>query len=151
MKTIVPVRRKEITPWAGFNELEEHLGRIFNAWPAENPEAAACDWIPAVDLSEQEDKFVLTADLPGIDKENINLSITDDVVTLKGSRKTESEDNRKGYHRVERSYGSFQRSFRIPGGVDNAKVDASFKNGVLNVVLPKPEENRPRQIDVKID
>jgi len=150
MSVMKPVTRRDIAPWAGFGELENRLQQIFNNWPAEATSANVSDWIPAVDLAEEQDRYILTADLPGVTKEDIDLSLTDDVLTLKGSRKAESEEKKKGYHRVERSYGSFQRSFRIPGGVDGSKIEANFKHGVLNVVLPKPEESRPRQIDVKI-
>lgn len=151
MTVLKPITRRDVAAWPGFGELENRLQHIFNNWPLDTEGANGSEWVPAVDLAEEEDKYILTADLPGLTKEDINLSITDDVITLKGNRKTESEEKKKGYHRIERSYGSFQRVFRIPGGVDSGKVEASFKNGVLNVALPKPEESRPRQIDVNIE
>lgn len=151
MSILKPLTRREVAPWVGLGELENRLQQIFNNWPADVEGANGSEWLPAVDVAEEADRYVLTADLPGMSREDIDLSITDDVVTLKGSRKTESEEKKKGYHRIERSYGSFQRAFRIPGGVDNAKVEASFKNGVLSVSLPKPETTRPKQIDVKIE
>jgi len=150
MSVMKPVIRREVAPWVGLGEFENRLQQIFNNWPAESEAPKTTGWVPAVDVAEEADRYILTADLPGLSREDIDLSITDDVVTLKGSRKSESEEKKQGYHRIERSFGTFQRAFRVPGGVDNAKVEASFKNGVLSVSLPKPEAVKPKQIDVKI-
>jgi HSP20 family protein len=146
MSMMVPSRGDWPT---AFRDLEGRINRMFNNLAFE-PEQAGVAWSPAVDLHETEEAYTLEADLPGLSKDDIQLSITDDVVTLKGSRTQKSEKKTEGYHRVERVYGSFQRSFRIPGGIDAGKVDANFENGVLRVVLPKPEERKPRQIDVKV-
>lgn len=146
MSMMIPTRPDWPT---AFRDLEGRINRVFNNLGFE-PEQAGVAWTPAVDLHEGEDAYTLEADLPGLGKDDIQLSITDDVVTLKGTRKQENEKRTEGYHRIERVYGSFQRSFRIPGGIDARKVDASFEHGVLRVTLPKPEERKPRQIDVKV-
>ncbi|MBI2433092.1 MAG: Hsp20/alpha crystallin family protein [Candidatus Hydrogenedentes bacterium] len=145
MSMMLPTR----ADWPSFRELENRLNRMFGSWPWE-PEQAGVAWSPAVDLHESDDAYTLEADLPGLTKNDIHLSIADDVVTLKGERSQKSEKKAEGYHRVERIYGSFQRSFRIPGGIDASKVEANFEHGVLKVTLPKPEERKPRQIDVKV-
>jgi HSP20 family protein len=145
MSMMLPTSRD----WPSLRDMESRLGRLFNNWPVE-PEQAGLGWVPAVDLHETEDAYILEADLPGMKKEDIQLSITEDVVTLKGERKEQSEKKSEGFHRVERLYGSFQRSFRIPGGIDSKSVDARFDSGVLKVTLPKPEERKPRQIDVQV-
>ncbi len=145
MSMMVPSR----TEWPAIRELEARLNRMFNGWPFE-PEQAGVTWTPAVDLHETEDAYTLEADLPGLTRDDIQISITEDVVTLRGTRNQRSEENKEGFHRVERVYGTFQRSFRIPGGIDAGKVEAIFDSGVLKVTLPKPEERRPRQIEVKV-
>ncbi len=139
---------RNLAPWAGFRELEDQLERVFSG---RAPAACARDgWTPAVDLRETEEAYVLEADLPGLKKEDIAVTVVDDVVTLKGARKWEHEGKAKGYQRVERSYGAFERSFRIADGIDAGKVEAQFQDGVLNVTLPKPEEAKPKQIEVKL-
>lgn len=149
MKALHPAKRQELSPWAGFQALEERLNRIFGGLPMDfEPIQGA--WMPSVDLHEGKDNYTLKADLPGVAKDDLELSVVDDVVTLKGHRSQEEERDEEGYHRVERSYGSFQRSFRIPGGIDAARVEAKFENGVLAVTLPKREENRPKQITVNV-
>jgi len=135
--------------WSPFRDLEERFGRLFAALPAD-PEWNLGTWTPAIDVHEDENQYTLTADLPGMKKEDITVSVVDNVITLKGERKQELEKKEKGYHRIERSYGSFQRAFQIPGGVDSSKVEAKYEHGVLNVVLPKPEAAKPRNIDVKV-
>lgn len=148
MTYLVPRGNVGLAPWAGFRDLEDRLSRIFDSAPLENVDQR--EWMPSVDLHETEDAYILEADLPGMKKEDINLSITDGVVTLKGNRTREDWKQDQNTRRVERSYGAFQRSFRIPGGVDSGKVEAAFEQGVLKVKLPKPESTRPRQIDVQV-
>jgi HSP20 family protein len=149
MKTLTPIKRQELGPWSGFQALEERLNRIFGGFPMEF-ESVQGAWMPSVDLHEGKDAYTLKADLPGVSKDNLELNVVDDVVTLKGHRSQEQERDEEGYHRVERSYGSFQRAFRIPGGIDATRVEAKFDNGVLSVTLPKREENRPKQIKVDV-
>lgn len=149
MSTLIPIYRNSLAPWPAFRELEDRLARIFSGMPLD-AEVAGGTWAPAVDLRETNDAYIIEADLPGMNKEDISLSVVEGVVTLKGKRETSKETKDEGCHRIERSYGEFQRSFRFPGGVDASKVEATYENGVLKVTLPKPEQARPRQIDVKV-
>ena len=149
MSILVPVKRNAAFPWSGFSELEQQFDRLFNG-NLPGMRGAAGTWLPPVDIHETDDAFILEADLPGLTKEDISLSVVEDRITLKGSRKREENHVEKGYRRYERAEGAFERSFRIDGGIDAAKVEARFENGVLTVRLPKPEESKPRQIEVKV-
>jgi len=107
-------------------------------------------WVPPVDIFETENEWVLKADLPDVKMENIDIQIENGTLTLKGERKFQGEDNGKGYHRVERSYGTFARYFTLPDTVDSEKVRADYANGVLTVTLPKKEVAKPRTIKVQV-
>jgi HSP20 family protein len=106
---------------------------------------------PAVDVLEKSDKYEITAELPGLDQSNIDINLSGDVLTIRGEKKEEKEETEKGYHLSERRFGSFQRSFRVPDGVDVNTVEASFKNGVLTLTLPKTPEaqSKAKKIEVK--
>ena len=149
MSLLVPIKRNSTFGWPTFTELEHQLDRMFNTAPATEG-APLGTWMPAVDIHETDDAYVIEADLPGMDKKDIEVKVVEDRVTLRGARKREEKHEEKGYWRYERAEGNFERSFRIKGGIDAAKVDAHFENGVLTVKLPKPEETRPRQIEVKV-
>ena len=105
-------------------------------------------WLPAVDIYENDDEFVATADLPGLKKDDIDVSIEDNVLTVSGERKFEKNEDKGAFRRVERSYGTFRRSFTLPRGVDAGKVKASFEDGVLTLNLPKTEVAKSRKISV---
>lgn len=105
-------------------------------------------WLPAVDIKETEAAFVAQADLPGLRKEDIDVAIEDNLLTISGERKLESETGDGEFHRVERRYGSFRRSFALPRGIDAGKVEAKFEDGVLTLTLPKAESARARKIAV---
>jgi HSP20 family protein len=105
-------------------------------------------WVPAMDLVEADDHFVLKADLPGLAEEDVAIEVQDNVLTISGSREAEHERKEKGWYRLERSYGSFSRSLTLPEGVDADKVEANFDRGVLEVRIPKPEERKPRRITI---
>jgi HSP20 family protein len=105
-------------------------------------------WSPAVDVKETAEAYVLSAELPGLEKKDIHITLEDSVLTLAGERRFEKEADKDNYHRIERAYGSFTRSFTLGGGVDGEKVQAAFKDGVLTVTVPKTEETRPRQIEI---
>jgi HSP20 family protein len=105
-------------------------------------------WMPAMDLLETTDHFVLRADLPGMSEEDVNIELEDSTLTVSGERRTEHEESQEGYYRVERASGSFQRSLTLPKGVDPEAVTASFDRGVLEVRIPKPEERKPRKIAI---
>ena len=105
-------------------------------------------WVPAMDLVEADDHFVLKADLPGLAEDDVAIEVQDNVLTISGSRDAEQERKEQGWYRLERSYGSFSRSLTLPDGVDADKVEANFDRGVLEVRIPKPEERKPRRISI---
>jgi len=106
-------------------------------------------WLPAVDVSETGDKITVKAEIPGMEAKDIDISMVGDTLVIKGEKKAEKEEKDENYHMVERSYGSFSRSMKLPATVDPDKVDASYKNGVLTIVLPKKEEVKPKPIEIK--
>ena len=106
-------------------------------------------WMPAMDLIEAEDHFLLKADLPGVSEEDVTIEVQDNVLTVSGERKAEHERKEKGFYRLERSFGRFSRSLTLPEGVDADKISASFDKGVLEVRIPKPEERKPRRVQIK--
>ena len=106
-------------------------------------------WLPAVDVSETGDKITVKAEIPGMEAKDIDIAMVGDTLTIKGEKKAEKEEKDENYHMVERSYGSFSRSMKLPATVDPDKVDASYKNGVLTIVLPKKEEVKPKPIEIK--
>ncbi len=149
-----------IMRWDPFRELEDvssRLNRIFGhpaaARVAHEPakdNMRVFDWTPTVDIAETEEEFHIKAELPAVKRDDVKLSVDNGVLRIEGERKQEKEEKRKRYHRVERSYGSFMRTFILPDNVDDAKVRAEFKDGVLDVRIPKAEKARPKSIEVKI-
>jgi len=107
-------------------------------------------WIPAVDIVETPNELVIAADLPGVKKEDVDVQIEDGTLTITGTRKFENEENKEGYHRLERSYGSFRRAFTLPESVDPEKVAAAYEDGVLKITLSKKEIAKPRSIKVEV-
>jgi HSP20 family protein len=105
-------------------------------------------WLPAMDLVEAEDHFVLKADLPGLDEDAVSIEVQDNVLTVSGERKSEHEQRQKGWYRVERSFGRFSRSLTLPEGVNADGISANFDKGVLEIRIPKPEERKPRRIEI---
>lgn len=133
----------EFMPLQAFRLLDE-------AFPRLNEPNQARPWAPAVDILETENELILKADLPEVKQEQIDIRVEDGTLTLRGERKFEAAQNEKGYHRIERSYGAFSRSFTLPDTVNPEGVRASFKDGVLTVNLPKKEASKPRQIKVEV-
>ena len=107
-------------------------------------------WTPAVDIAEHDDEYLVKVELPGVNKDEVKLTLENNILTIRGEKKQEMETKKENYHRVERSYGSFQRSFTLPAAVKSDKIDASYKDGILTVSLPKAEEAKPKQIEVKV-
>jgi len=144
--------------WNPFKEVEELekrlsqlLGRNVPAGSADKNEAiTVAQWSPVVDISEDDKEYAIKAELPDVKKEDIKLNVHDDVLTITGERKYEKEEKGKKYHRVERAYGSFMRSFTLPEDADGTKVTAEYKDGMLNVRLPKSEKAKPKSIEVKV-
>jgi HSP20 family protein len=107
-------------------------------------------WTPAVDITEKDDEYLVKVELPGVEKNDVQITLESNILTVKGEKKQEKEEKGENYHRMERSYGSFQRSFTLPTTVKSDKIDASFKDGVLSIRLPKSEEAKPKLIEVKV-
>jgi HSP20 family protein len=146
-----------IVRWEPFRELatlQNEMNRLFNtafdapAGPGNG--GTLRRWLPAMDLVETDDHFVLRADLPGMSESDVNIEVEDRVLTISGERKAEHETTKEGYHRVERAFGSFSRSLSLPDGVDPESVQASFDRGVLEVRIPKPEQRKPRKISIGV-
>jgi HSP20 family protein len=108
-------------------------------------------WTPAVDIEEDEKHYLVTMDLPGLDKKEVDIKLNGDVLTVSGEKKNEVKEEGKNYHRLERFYGKFQRSFRLNNDVNREQIEATFKNGVLRLSLPKTEKAQPKQIEVKVN
>jgi HSP20 family protein len=140
-------------PVRELSSLQNDMNRLFNTFfdtPTAGTGNASRRWIPAMDLVETDDQFVLKADLPGLTDEDVHIDVEGDVLTVSGERKAEHEDRREGYVRVERPFGAFRRSLTLPEGVDPEAVSASFDRGVLEVRIPKPEQRKPRRVAIQV-
>jgi HSP20 family protein len=145
MRLIPYVRRSE-TP-----TVSRLFEEFFNDIPfSDSLPARQENWIPSVDILEKDGNLVLRAELPGMTEKQIDLKLEGDILTLRGERKMENEDNKNNYHRVESYYGSFTRSFRLPDTVDADKISADYKNGVLTVTIPQKPAVKPREIPVTV-
>lgn len=109
------------------------------------------DWAPRVDISETDNELVIKADIPDVKKEDVKVSVDEGVLTIQGEKKQEREESGKKYHRVERFYGNFSRSFSLPSYVNESKIEATFKNGVLKLSIPKIAEGSHKNIEIKVD
>jgi len=144
--------------WDPFKELEEisdRFNRIFGRLPARREggrEAmTVADWAPTVDITEDDKEYLIKAEIPEVDKKDVKVTVQDGVLTLTGERKQEKEEKGKKFHRIERSYGSFVRSFTLPYDVSEDKLKAEFKDGMLLVHLPKAEKPKPKAVEVKVE
>ena len=135
-------------PFRELTNLQTHLNRVFCEAPGS--EASEAGWAPVVDIYERGEDLVLRAEIPGVNPDEIDLRVEGKVLTLKGTRTREKEINEESYYRMERTYGSFSRTFTLPSSVDGTRIAASAKDGVLEVVLPKAEEAKPKRIEVKV-
>ncbi len=124
---------------------DEFFGLDKGVWPE-----SALNVVPAVDLEETEDAFKITAELPGMTKKDIKITLENNVLSISGEKKAEKETKDKNFHRVERSYGKFHRAFELPGAVNRDKIEAEYKDGILSISVPKTEEAKPKQIEVKV-
>jgi HSP20 family protein len=131
-------------------EINRMFDRFFRGDVDDEGALTATSWLPAVDVAELDDRYEVKLELPGVSKEDVKISLQDDLLTVHGEKKQEKESKGKNFHRVERSYGSFRRTFTLPARVKADRVEAAFADGVLTVVLPKAEEARRKQIDVKV-
>lgn len=138
-------------PFRDLSVLQDRVNRLFGDAYGAREEGVLSSWVPAVDIFENEKKeLVLKAELPDVKKEDVSVTVENNTLTLSGERKLDSEVKKEQYHRLERAYGSFSRSFSLPTTVDTGKIGAEFKNGVLTVRLPFREEAKPRSINVDV-
>ncbi len=143
------VRRND--PFRDLYSLQDQLFRTFgDAYRGREEESVAATWSPLVDVFEDAEGITLKAELPEVDSKDVEIQVEGNTLTLKGERKLENEEKRDGYHRIERTYGAFSRTFTLPNTVDVEHITAESKNGVLRVFLPKKAETRPRQIKVSV-
>jgi HSP20 family protein len=149
-----------IVRWEPFRDLmglQERMNRLFDeafrgarGTGQEDDWSLGGSWAPAVDIYEQEGNIVLKAELPGIDPKDVDVRVENNVLTLRGERKFDNEVKRDNYHRVERAYGAFSRSFTLPNVIDTDRIKAEYKDGVLRMTLPKKEEAKPKQIAISV-
>ena len=148
-----------LVKWNPFRELEDvsnRLNSIFGGFPvkAETGQEmlVVTDWAPIVDISETDTAYLIKGEIPGVKKEDVKVTIEHDMITLRGERKQEKEDKGEKYHRIERSYGSFMRSFHLPDDADEAGIKADFKDGIISITLPKSEKakSKPKEVEVTI-
>ncbi len=139
-------------PWRTLSRFQDDVNRLFEGqWPRLSTEenVATSDWMPAVDIKEDADRFILLADLPGVEAKDIDIHMENGMLTLRGERESERKDEREGYKRTERMYGVFYRRFSLPETADPERISARSKNGVLEIVIPKKEAVQPRRITVE--
>lgn len=135
------------------SDLNREMNRLFDSFfrgDVVDDGALGTSWTPAVDILEQEDAYVLEAELPGLKKEDVKISVQDNILTLRGEKKDERKESRNGYLRMETGYGSFTRSFTLPSTINTSKIEAEFKDGVLKILAPKAEEAKQKMIEVKV-
>jgi HSP20 family protein len=139
--------RKEtpaLSPWYRL------IDDLFDMRPELDVPGFGTGWVPSVDVEETGDAYQIRAEMPGLKKEDVKISLVENVLTISGEKKHEERTDKKKYHRLERTYGTFQRSFSLPAPINSAKISAEFKNGVLEVVVPKSEEAKPKEIEIKV-
>jgi len=138
-------------PWNAMEQIRREMGRMFEGQPslAEGSNIATSDWVPAVDIKETEKEFLIHADIPGVDPNDIDVHMEDGMLTIKGERESETKEEKEGYKRVERQRGSFYRRFSLPDTANADKISAKSKNGVLEITIPKQEKAQARKIQVK--
>lgn len=143
---------RAMTPWTGFTSLKKEMDRLLDRFDFDLPEFRGLgEWTPALDFKETPDAFVATVEVPGIDPKELEVNVEGQVLTVKGEKKQEREEKGEQYYRMERSWGAFARSLRLPAPVDADKVTAAFKNGVLTVTLPKAPGSKGTKVTVRTE
>ncbi len=135
-------------PSRELDTLQSEFNRLFDVFSGSRPDARTHRWVPAMDLVEADEHLVLRADLPGMKRDDVNIDVKDNLLTISGERRSEEEQRADGYYRVERAFGSFSRSLTLPKGVDADAISADFTDGVLEVRIPKPEERKPHRVAI---
>ena len=148
--------QQTLTRWEPLREMEEFQNRLSTLFGRPlrrgngREEITLPEWTPLADITEDEKEYLIKAELPEMKKEDVKVTVENGVLIISGERKFEKEEKKKKYHRVERGYGTFMRSFALPDDADFNKVNAEFKNGVLTVHVPKSEHAKPKQVEVKV-
>jgi HSP20 family protein len=141
--------RRTLSPMRGWFEMSNQMNQLMDSIFGESTESDVVAWGPAVDIAENDDNYQIVAELPGIRMDEVKISLENNVLAIKGEKKHEVSENKRNYHRIERCYGQFQRSFTLPSSVSAEKVKAEMDNGVLTVTMPKAEEAKAREVPIK--
>jgi HSP20 family protein len=145
---------RELATWpSDLFGIQREMNRMFNNFfrgDVRDEDTALSAWTPAVDIAEHDNEYIVKVELPGVAKDDVKITLESNILTIRGEKKHEKETKEEDFHRVERSFGSFQRSFTLPTTVKSDKIDAVYKDGILTVSLPKAEEAKPKQIEVKV-
>jgi HSP20 family protein len=151
-----PVQDYRLNPFRELEEMQNRLASVFGAQAGVRPSSdkkealTVAEWAPLVDIVEDGQEYLIKAEVPEVTKDNIKVTFENDVLTITGERKSEKEEKGKKFHRIERTYGTFARSFALPEDADGSKVSADFKDGILRVHLPKTEKAKPKSIEVTV-
>jgi HSP20 family protein len=156
MTTLIPRRNRltplaRLTPWADFEAFQDRIDRLMGRPSAPAASEDEFSWTPAIDVQEKDGEFLMTAELPGMTEKDVTVDVEQNTLTIKGEKKAEREETKEKngrWHLVERSWGSFERSFTLPGNVDAGKVKAGFENGILTIHLPKREPSDTRRVPI---
>jgi len=144
---------RELTPFRDFERMRREMDHLWDSFFERRPRRGEeeMEWLPALDLAETNNEIVVKAEVPGMDPKDIDISLSDGILTIKGEKKQEKEEKEEGYHLVERSYGYFSRTIELPREVQSDKINASYKNGVLKIVLPKSEKAKKKEVKIKVE
>jgi HSP20 family protein len=149
---LVTTARRPLENMTNLRRLNSILDEAFNGWPFQNQEngSLTSSWLPPCDVFEDKNSVKIVAEIPGVDADDVKISLENNLLTLRGEKKQHAEEQSERVHRYERSYGVFERTFSLPTTVDPEKIDAQYSHGVLTVTIPKSERARPREIPVKV-
>jgi len=143
---------RELAPFREFERMKKEMDRVWDSFFERGPRAGETgEWYPSLDVAETKNDVVVKAEVPGMDPKDIDISLSNGVLTIKGEKKKEREEKEEDYHLIERSYGAFHRSIQLPKEVQSDKIEVSYKNGVLKVTLPKSEEAKKKEIKIKVE
>jgi len=137
-------------PFRDMLNLRADMDRFYKSFFGGLPDEQEGFWAPVVDIVEDKDNYIVKAEIPGMKKEDIKVTVRDNILAISGERSSETGEKDKTYHRIERSYGKFSRTIALPSAVDQSKIKAAYKDGVLHITLPKPESVKPKHVDVEI-
>ena len=144
---------RELTPFREFERVRREMDRLWDSFleGGLRKKGEEGEWLPSLDVAETKNELVVKAEVPGMDPKDIDISLSDGVLTIKGEKRQEKEEKEADYHVIERSYGSFLRSVQLPKEVQSDKISASYKNGILRITLPKSEEAKKKEIKIKVE